>query len=161
MKFTSQPVKYPKLRNAGLSSVKGATFGLVRNNGTRNHQGIDLEVSPNFRIYAVENGEIVNIKTDDDNGHGLAIWLKMDCPNKSELHGKIAFYSHLNRIDVKVGEKVKAGVQLGLTGYTGNAKKMRTIKDGSHLHFEIRTKIWAGLGLQNRIDPLPFIELIY
>ena len=155
-KFRSNPVKYPELRTAKLASVESAKFGMVRNGGTRAHQGIDLAILPNYRIYAVEDGEVVMNR--DNGSHGLQLAIKMDTNN--ELNGLIAFYSHLNRIDVKVGDKVKAGDIVGLTGNTGNAKTMTTIEKGAHLHFEIRTKLWAGLGLGNRIDPLPWVQLI-
>jgi murein DD-endopeptidase MepM/ murein hydrolase activator NlpD len=159
MKFTTQPVKYPKLRTAKLASVKGATFGMVRNGGARAHQGLDLAVSVGFRCYAVENGTVVSTG-DQPTGHGLFVAIRLECPHKPQLHGLIAFYSHLSRIDVKQGDTLTAGAQIGLSGATGNAKSMTTIETGSHLHFELRTILNAGLGLQNRIDPLPFIELI-
>jgi murein DD-endopeptidase MepM/ murein hydrolase activator NlpD len=158
MKLTSNPIHIQmKLRRAGLASVNSARFGMVRNNGTRAHQGIDLEVNPNFRVRAVENGTIVTVQTQDDAGHGLHVCLQMDCPNKPDLHGKFAFYSHLSRVDVRVGQRVNAGDILGLTGHSGNASSMRTIETGAHLHFEIRTQRITGLGLANRIDPEPFI----
>jgi len=159
MKFSSQPVKYPKLRTHGLASVKGATFGMVRNGGTRAHQGIDLAVSVGFRCYAVENGTVISVG-DQPTGHGLFVAIKLECPNKPILNGLIAFYSHLSRIDVKKGDKVTARAQIGLSGDTGNAKGMTTVEKGGHLHFELRTVLQAGFGLQNRIDPLPFIELV-
>ena len=156
LKFTCQPIKYPKLRVAGLASVESAKFGMVRNNGTRPHQGIDLEAPINYRVYAVEDGEVV-VKRDYG-AHGLQLCIRMDVSN--ELNGLYAFYSHLNRADVEVGDKVKACDVIGLTGDSGNAKGMNTVSKGSHLHFEIRTKIWAGYGLGNRKDPLPYINLI-
>ena len=158
IKFSNNPLAIPLvLRTARLASVRGAMFGMTRNNGTRPHQGIDLAVNPNFRIRAVENGVIHDINTTNNNGHGLFVCLKMDCPDKPSLHNTFAFYSHLNRVDVRIGQHVKANDILGLTGYTGNAKNMRTIDTGSHLHFEIRLKHPAGLGLQNRIDPFPYL----
>jgi murein DD-endopeptidase MepM/ murein hydrolase activator NlpD len=62
-------------------------------------------------------------------------------------------------VDVKIGDKVNAGDPIGLTGSTGNAKSMTTIRLGSHLHFEGRTVMQAGLGLGGRFDPLPLIRL--
>jgi murein DD-endopeptidase MepM/ murein hydrolase activator NlpD len=49
-------------------------------------------------------------------------------------------YAHLSRIDVRVGERVGAGFQVGLVGATGDAT-------GPHLHFELRLRGAA-------IDPL-------
>lgn len=160
-KFTNNPLKNCKLRVHGLTSVKGATFGMVRRNpdGTpRAHQGIDLATPEGYRVYAVENGEITGISKAID-GYGFVVFLKINNPEKKELHGKIAFYSHLDRIDVVVGKNVLAGEQLGLSGDTGNAKGMTTIEKGGHLHFELRSKQVLGKGLKGRIDPLPFIEL--
>lgn len=37
-----EPLNICKLRTAGLASAKSATFGKVRNNGTKNHQGVDF-----------------------------------------------------------------------------------------------------------------------
>jgi murein DD-endopeptidase MepM/ murein hydrolase activator NlpD len=159
MKFTHQPVKFPRLRTHGLASVKGAMFGMTRNGGKRAHQGVDLAVDNGYKCYAVENGKIITISTEWG-GHGYVAMLEMNCPEKPALHGKIAFYSHLSSFQVEVGAIIKAGAVIGLSGSTGNAKGMETIAEGAHLHFEIRTTRVAGLGLQNRIDPLPFIELI-
>lgn len=161
MKFTFNPLKNCKLRSAGLNSVKGATFGMVRKNpnGTpRAHQGIDLATDEGFRLYAVEDGEIVGINKGVDN-YGFTITLKINKPTDTTLHNKFAFYAHCDRIDVQVGYKVKAGTQIALSGDTGNAKGMTTVSKGGHLHFELRDKAVCGLGLKNRIDPLPFIDL--
>lgn len=160
-KFSVQPIYLAKLRTAGLKSVKGAMFGMTRTNtdGTlRAHQGVDLAIDNGYRVYAVENSEVVATAKGID-GYGYTITLKLNCPNKPELHNKYAFYSHLKAIEVEVGQTLKAGHVIGLTGDTGNAKGMTTISKGGHLHFELRTKQICGKGLANRIDPLPFIEL--
>jgi murein DD-endopeptidase MepM/ murein hydrolase activator NlpD len=162
MKFTHNPLKTCKLRTAGLYSVKGAMFGLTRKNkdgSIRAHQGIDLATDEGYRLYAVENSEVVAI-SKGSNGYGFTVTLKLNCVEKPELHNKFAFYAHCDRIDVQVGDHVKAGDQIALSGDTGNAKGMATVSKGGHLHFELRTKQVCGLGLKNRLDPLPFIELI-
>ena len=158
-KFTHNPLKTCKLRTHGLASVKGAMFGMTRKNpnGTpRAHQGIDLATPEGYRVYAVENGTIVGTNQAFD-GYGFTITLKLETTD--ELNGKFAFYSHCDRVDVKVGQKVKAGEQIGLSGDTGNAKGMTTIEKGGHLHFELRTKQSLGKGLEGRLDPLPYITL--
>lgn len=158
-KFSNNPINIPMvLRTAKLASVRSARFGMVRNGGTKSHQGLDLAVEPNFRIRAVENGTVVMVQANDVGDHGLFVGVRMNCPQKPDLHGLIAFYSHLSRVDVRLNQVVKAGDILGLTGHSGNARTMRTIATGAHLHFEIRTIPNAGLGLQNRIDPETFIN---
>lgn len=160
MKFTHNPLKNCKLRTAGLSTVNGARFGMTRkypNGKPRPHQGIDLATNEGYRVYAVEDGEIVATAKGYD-GYGFTITLKIKNTDNPELNGKFAFYAHLDRIDVKPGQKVSAGTQLGLSGDTGNAKGMATIPKGAHLHFEIRTIQSPGLGLGGRIDPEPYIK---
>lgn len=161
-KFTHQPIIFPEtdklvLRTALLSSVKGAMFGMTRtdaNGKPKPHQGIDLEVPPGEPIFAVENGEIVDSRFSKD--YGKILCLKV---TEGALKDKFFFYAHLNEVHVKPGDKVKAGDRIGLTGSTGNASAMLTIKKGSHLHFEARTIMQAGLGLAGRYDPLPYIRL--
>lgn len=160
IKFSFNPLKTSKLRTAGLRSVRGAMFGMTRVNpdgSPRAHQGIDLATDEGFRVYAVENATVV-ATAQEMKGYGFTVTLQLNCPEKPALHGLFAFYSHLDRIDVKVGQTLKGGVQIGLSGDTGNAKGMTTVAKGGHLHFELRTTRRPGLGLVGRIDPLPFIR---
>ena len=160
MKFKYNPLKNCKLRTAGLSTVNGARFGMTRkypNGKPRPHQGIDLATDEGYRVYAVEDGEIVATAKGLD-GYGFTITLKIKNTDNPELNGKFAFYAHLDRIDVKVGDKVNYGCVIGLSGDTGNANGMTTEKKGGHLHFEIRTIQSPGLGLGGRIDPEPYIK---
>lgn len=160
MKFKYNPLKTCILRTAGLSTVNGARFGMTRkypNGKPRPHQGIDLATDEGYRVYAVEDGEIVATAKGLD-GYGFTISLKINNKDNPELNGKFAFYAHLDRIDVKVGDKVNYGCVIGLSGDTGNATGMKTLAKGGHLHFEIRTIQNPGLGLGGRIDPEPFIK---
>lgn len=160
VKFTYNPLKTCKFRIHGLASVKGAKFGMTRkhSNGLpRPHQGIDLATPESYRCYAVEDGEIV-CADKGKNGYGYVVTLKMDCRHKPELHNKYAFYAHLDRIDVTVGQVVNAGQQIGLSGDTGNARGMTTVEKGGHLHFEVRIEPRPGLGLGGRLDPEQFID---
>ena len=47
------------------------------------------------------------------------------------------FYAHLSEISLKMGEKVKAGKVIGLTGNTGRGASTLLPKQ-RHLHFEVR-----------------------
>lgn len=162
LKFTHQPIIFPVrdhliLRTAGLATPQGAMFGMTRkysNGKPKPHQGIDLEVPPGEPIFAVEKGTVVDIRFSVDYGNILCLQV-----DEGALKGKFFFYAHLKKADKKKGDKVEAGDIIGLTGSTGNAKTMTTISLGSHLHFEGRTIMMAGLGLAGRFDPLPLIRL--
>lgn len=160
-KFSVKPLKTCKLRTAGLYSVKGAMFGMTRKNkdgSPRAHQGIDLATDEGYRLYAVEDSKVIDIDKGLD-GYGWTVTLQLNCPDKPSLHNKFAFYAHLDRVDVVEGTIINSGHVVGLSGDTGNAKGMTTINKGGHLHFELRDKAFCGLGLKNRFDPLPFIDL--
>lgn len=148
------PLKKNKLRTAGLASVNSAKFGMVRrkSDGTpRAHQGVDLIAEPKTEVFAVGDGQVVNISLGLT-GYGYTVTLKL-------AESIYAFYAHLSKVLVKAGQIVSAGQKIALTGDTGNAKGMDLISKGSHLHFEIRTKQNCGIGLADRLDPLNFIKL--
>ena len=88
----------------------------------RNHSGVDLKTVPNDPIYAVFDGEVTMSQVYY--GYGNCIVVKH--PNGLET-----LYSHNVKNLVKVGDKVKCGQKIALTGRTGRATT-------EHLHFEIR-----------------------
>ena len=156
--FPHKPLKdgLNVLRWAGLASKKSATFGLVRigaNGKPRPHQGVDIAVPNGYRCYAVDDGTVIRTNPEGLGDYGKTILIKLD--NRPEY----VFYAHLSGIKVKPGQKVKAGDVIGLTGSTGNARTMKTINTGSHLHFEVRIQKDVGLGLSGRLNPLDFFEL--
>ena len=65
-----------------------------------------------------------------------------------------SLHAHLDRIDVRVGQKVNEGDQVGLSGNTG-------MSTGPHLHFSIRVHPydrkdgWGGF-----CDPTPYLDLL-
>lgn len=121
------------------------TFGMVRNGGSRPHQGWDLYATPGTPVYAVAEG---TIRWADPRGQlGNLIVLEFD-HNGNKLY---AAYAHLQSIQVSMGDSVSRGQQIGLTGNTGNAVSMTG--EDQHLHFEIRTTAMPGLGLTQRVDP--------
>ena len=161
-------VGYLKLRTAGLSSSKAATFGMVRRNpdgSPRAHQGVDLAVDNGYRCYAVDDGIVTRVERGND-GYGWIVQIKLDDtydyknPSGVGQCGRISvFYAHLSEIRVRIGQHIGAGEVVGLSGSSGNAKGMSDISKGSHLHFEVRTQDRPSMGLAGRIDPLQFFYL--
>ena len=45
----------------GLASRKSATYGKVRDGGTRNHQGVDFLAAPGTPIKAIADGKVIVI----------------------------------------------------------------------------------------------------
>ena len=90
--------------------------------GRRHHSGTDIKTKANDQILAAFDGEVVF--SGKFYGYGNLIRIKH--PNGLET-----YYSHNSKNLVKVGDHVKAGQVIALTGRTGRATT-------EHLHFEIR-----------------------
>ena len=65
--------------------------------------------------------------------------------------GRSFMYAHLNRMDVKAGDKIKVGQKLGQTGNTGEQTT------GAHLHVELKDAP-KSKETDGTIDPTPFID---
>lgn len=92
--------------------------------GRRRHAGVDLKTKPNDEIVAAFDGVVT--RSSSYYGYGLCIVIK-------HAWGLETLYSHQSKNFVKVGDKVKAGQVIGLTGRTGRATT-------EHLHFETSFK---------------------
>lgn len=87
------------------------------------HTGIDYGVPEGTRILASGDG-IVRFADMDQTGYGKCVIIQHD-----EEHSTL--YAHLSMILVYVGEEVRQGQCIGLSGNTGYST-------GPHLHFEAR-----------------------
>ncbi len=104
--------------------------------GRRPHLGLDLAGKKNDPVYSAHDG-IVIYAGRKFRGYGNMIIVEYD-RNWASLYG------HLNRINVVMGEEVKAGQVIGKMGRTGHAS-------GVHLHFEL-------LKDKLPIDPYPLFK---
>lgn len=141
---------WPLKQNRIRRDMTNHTFGMVRNGGSRPHQGWDLYATPGTNIYAIADGKIADIYDEAKDGYkplGTAIYFRFE--HKGEYY--YAVYSHLKNIYVEKDQTVVRGQVIGQTGNTGNARSMTG--EDQHLHFEIRTALYPGRGLAGRIDP--------
>lgn len=92
--------------------------------GRRHHGGVDVKTCPNDKILAAFDGVVT--LSGPHYGYG-------NCVKIRHAYGFETLYSHQSRNLVKVGQKVKAGQVIGLTGRTGRATT-------AHLHFEVHFK---------------------
>ena len=88
------------------------------------HTGMDFPAAAGTPIHAAQGGRVVLAENLFFSGntvvvdHGLGIY---------------TFYGHMEKIDVAVGDAVKAGTVLGLVGATGRVT-------GPHLHWALRVE---------------------
>lgn len=128
------------LQPASSGRIQSAMFGMVRDGGSRFHEGIDIRSvkkmgngTPMDIVYSVYPGVVAHLSPENNGSYGRYVVL---------LHQKdgIEFYTlygHLLDISpvLKEGEKVRAGSVLGMLGQTSTV--YRISKDTAHLHFEI------------------------
>ena len=90
------------------------------------HGGTDFPVSLNTPVYSSCDGEVVAV-TSLTTSYGKHIKIR------ATVNGSTVYirYCHLNGFNVSVGDHVKAGQQIAISGSTGNST-------GPHLHYEVR-----------------------
>lgn len=86
-----------------------------------NHQGLDFAAPMGTPVLATLPGRVVAAGVSGGYGNQVLV---------QHANGIQSRYGHLSRIDVRVGQELAAGQQLGAVGSTG-------VSTGAHLHFEV------------------------
>ena len=130
--------------------------------GKDGHRGVDFMVPEDTKIQAVMDGKVVQVVVDVkdwffwDGGD----WQKTSDYGKGDNYGNniiiehsgyYSVYGHCSKVLVKVGDSVKIGQDVAISGNTGHSM-------GNHLHFELRM---GGNSRDNCIDPLPFMTFAF
>lgn len=171
------------IQPASSGKVESGLYGMVRNNGTRFHEGIDIK---SFRrnekgrvednIFAVVSGTVVHISRENNGSYGKYIVIEHRSGNVSFY----TLYAHLASIvpDLSEGFFVKNGKILGVMGDTSSVYKFP--EGTEHLHFEVGLRLggnsfsewykstfpandknlhsfWNGLNLAG-LDPVEFFK---
>ena len=138
---TPKPVKpgtgslvYPV---SGNGSKVGGFFGDYRNGG-RSHKGVDIYAKKGTAVVAICDGIIKATRTEKLGGKTIRL--------RSAGRSFTAYYAHLDKIHVRVGQRVQKGQAIGTVGTTGNAKRK-----AAHLHFGI-------IGGGRAVNPLPYVQ---
>ncbi|WP_374196024.1 M23 family metallopeptidase [Streptomyces sp. TS71-3] len=120
-----------------------ASFDQAGGLWSHKHSGQDFAVPVGTPVGAAHSGVVVKAGPNgggDGPAYGNAIVIYNG-------YGTYSQYAHLSQIDVHVGEKVKAGEHIALSGDTGNTT-------GPHLHFEIRHTPNYG----SAVNPVTFLS---
>ena len=91
-------------------------------------------------IYAVADGIVVTSTWGGSDSYGYYVKIK-------HYNGLYTLYAHGSSLKVSVGQEVKQGDVIMLSGNTGNST-------GPHLHFEVRV---SPGGYSNRVNPLNYL----
>ena len=119
---TKTPPSYLKPISGGrLSSGFGRRNAPTKGAST-NHGGIDWATPTGTAVAASSGGTVV--KAGWGSGYGYVVYI-------NHPDGKQTRYGHLSKVLVKVGQTVKQGEKIALSGNTGRST-------GPHIHFEIR-----------------------
>ena len=113
-------------------------FGASPDPGKFNkHLGVDYAAPVGTPIYAPLAGTITAAYTAASGNKIIEL----------RAGGKLRRFLHLSRIDVQVGQFVKEGQRIGLSGATGKVS-------GPHLHYDVRADHTAwDASFSNYIDP--------
>jgi hypothetical protein len=105
----------------------------------RVHNGIDLAIPEGSTLRSIADGVIEKVTDYGSESIGQGVIIKLQ-------DGTRAIYGHMSEIDVKVGESIKAGEVIGLSGNTGHST-------GAHLHFGL----WKD---GEYLDPTPYADTL-
>ena len=125
----ASPPRSPIRLAAPVSAPVTDVFGP---RGARFHTGVDFSAPTGTPVAAARSGRVVDAGWDSG-GYGYVVSIEHGW-------GVRTLYAHLSRVQVRVGQRVAGGAQIGLVGSTGHST-------GPHLHFEVRLRGAA-------IDPL-------
>ena len=120
---------------------------------TSTHYGHDIDKADNAPVPSFTNGTVetvINSYAPDTgfygskDGSGYGNYVMVRDSNKNRI-----YYAHLNKVNVKQGDKVQVGDIIGLQGHTGNST-------ANHLHLE--TRVGEGDRKVVAVDPVEYLK---
>ena len=107
------------------------------------HAALDIAADTGTPVIATDDGTVTVTQTwngivtqGDNNSYGNMVQV-------THADGTVTLYAHLSEINVRQGDTVVRGQQIGRIGSTGNSS-------GPHLHFEVRSN-------GSKVDPMAYI----
>ena len=113
------------------------------------HKGIDIRAKQDDVLATENGGKVVAVNHNTNTGGGKSVTVEYARTDGSKVQ---TTYMHLGNIAVKVGDEVKAGQKLGVSGNTG------TRTTGEHLHFGVKNI--SADGKARDVDPASYLAEI-
>ncbi len=130
-----KPVRADKLKNkVTLLSGFGRRLHPIHK-VMKMHKGLDFTAPKGTPIYATGDGKVERVE-NRRGGYGKNVII-------NHGYGYKTLYAHMNKIEVRKGQKVTKGQVIGEVGNTG-------LSSGPHLHYEVRHKGTA-------VNPIHFV----
>ncbi len=112
------------------------------------HEGLDLIVARGTPVLASADGTVVSASSSKSTGNTVRI---------SHAGGYETVYAHLESMNVRAGQRVRAGARIGAVGMSGQAF-------APHLHYEVR-KDGAGMDPVGfffaSLSPTEYVNMLY
>ncbi len=145
--------QFPKdyLQPTVSGKTESGSFGMVREEGKRFHEGIDIrpektnaDGEPLDLVLAAIDGQVAYLNPNVNGPYGRYIVLY----HAAAEIPVYTLYAHLAKIEpsLKPAQTVRRGTPIGLMGHTSAGVSPIT-KDRSHLHFEIGLILSTGFNL--------------
>lgn len=133
---------WPITQDFGVNPTNYAQFGLA------GHNGLDIGMPIGTPIFAPFECTVAEVASDPT---GYGNYVKVTTAAGHDL-----LVAHLTDIDVRVGQVLQDGYQIGTSGSTGNST-------GPHLHVGFRllnASFYRGWPYNGYIDPRQVLDLI-
>lgn len=111
------------------------------------HLGVDIPVRQGSEIFTVADGIVEDVRFTG-RGYGLV---------RIQHQGYETLYGHISKPYVDIGQVVKEGDRIGLSGGRPGTKGAGTLSTGPHLHFEL---IVNGQHV-NPVQYLPYRRMVH
>jgi hypothetical protein len=137
--------------------TESALFGMVREDGKRFHEGVDIRPArtdadgePLDLILAAMDGQVAYVNANVNGPYGKYVVLFHPAAEIPVY----TLYAHLAKIEpaLRPGRPVRRGAALGLMGRTSAGASPIT-KDRAHLHFEVGLILSTGFNLWYASQP--------
>jgi murein DD-endopeptidase MepM/ murein hydrolase activator NlpD len=106
--------------------------------GNYHHDGMDIALPKGSEVLATGNGKVIGMENFNILQAGSGNYVEIEHGN-----GLVTRYSHLEKVNVNWGQKIKQGDVIGLSGSSGGSA-------APHLHYEV-------IEYGKNLDPLMYI----